>query len=217
MTKKGERDDPDSPFRIDSDESSHMQRICVFCGSRSGTNPIHADEAARLGTILAQRGIGLVYGGGSIGLMGVVARAVISARGSVVGVLPESLAAKEIVQRDVTELHIVETMHQRKALMADRSDAFLALPGGFGTCDELFEILTWAQLGIHTKPVAILNTNGFFDPMLAFLDHMVGEGFLSVKNRSMLMVATSINEVLEMVTSHRPTPIVEKWLDADER
>ena len=143
-----------------------MKSLCVFCGSASGANPVYAEAAREMGTELARRSLALVYGGGRIGLMGDVAVAAIAAGGRVVGVIPERLAAKEIAFAEATELIVVNTMHARKALMADRSDAFVALPGGYGTLDELFEILTWAQLGIHAKPVGIINVAGFFTPLL---------------------------------------------------
>lgn len=177
-----------------------MPNLCVFCGSKVGTNPVYAAAARRLGALLAQRGWGLVYGGGHIGLMGVVADAVLTAGGRVVGVIPQGLADKELAHLGLTELHVVDTMHQRKALMADRSDAFVALPGGFGTADEFFEILTWAQLGIHTKPVAVLNVNGFFDPLLRWLDHTVTEGFVKPDNRELVRVFGDPVELLDALT-----------------
>src|SRR6187549_331832 len=152
-----------------------MRHVCVFCGSQSGSNPLYTAAARELGAELAARGLALVYGGGRVGLMGEVASSTLAAGGRVVGVIPHALARKEIAQADCTELIVVDTMHERKALMADRADAFVALPGGYGTCDELFEIVTWSQLGIHRKPVAVLNVNGFFTPLLAWLDHVVNE------------------------------------------
>src|SRR3954449_13611628 len=155
-----------------------MQRVCVFCGSKSGGRPVYADAARRLGAALAARGCELVFGAGHVGLMGVLADAVLAAGGRAVGVIPQALVDRELAHRGLTELHVVGTMHQRKALMADLSDAFVALPGGYGTGDELFEILTWAQLGIHAKPIGLLNVAGYFDAMLAWLDHMTREDFL---------------------------------------
>src|SRR6516164_2274986 len=149
-----------------------LKRICVFCGSSVGDRPIYLQAALELGRAIAERRLGLVYGGGHIGLMGVLADAVLSGGGEVIGVIPQALVDRELAHTGVTELRVVETMHQRKALMADLSDGFLALPGGFGTGDELFEILTWAQLGLHAKPIGVLNVGGYFDPLLAWLDHM---------------------------------------------
>jgi uncharacterized protein (TIGR00730 family) len=194
-----------------------MRNVCVFCGSQSGSNGAHAETARELGRELARRGLALVYGGGRVGLMGEVAAAALRAGGEVVGVIPQSLSAKEIAFGEATELVVVDTMHERKALMADRSDAFVALPGGFGTCDELFEILTWGQLGIHRKPVAVLNAGGFFDPLLAWADHMTAEGFLKAKHRELLLVAGSVAELFEKLEAYRPPAPVEKWATREER
>jgi uncharacterized protein (TIGR00730 family) len=194
-----------------------MKHICVFCGSQSGTNGGHAETARELGRELARRGLALVYGGGRVGLMGEVATAALRAGGAVIGVIPQSLSAKEIAFGEATELVVVDTMHERKALMADRSDAFVALPGGFGTCDELFEILTWGQLGIHRKPVAVLNAGGFFDPLLAWADHMTAEGFLKAKHRELLLVAGTVPELFERLEVYRPPAPVEKWATREER
>ena len=194
-----------------------LSSVCVFCGSASGTNPLYAEAARELGTALAAHGLALVYGGGRVGLMGVVASATLAAGGAVVGVIPHALAQKEIAQEDCTELVVVHTMHERKALMADRAAAFVALPGGFGTCDELFEILTWAQLGIHAKPVAVLNVGGFFTPLLAWLDHLVSEGLLKPKHRALLLVATTVPELLARLENWRPTESVTKWAEPGER
>lgn len=194
-----------------------MTSVCVFCGSASGTNPAFAEAARELGRALAAQGLTLVYGGGRVGLMGVVASAALAAGGAVVGVIPHSLSQKEIAQEDCTELIVVNTMHERKALMADRSHAFVALPGGYGTCDELFEILTWAQLGIHTKPVAVLNVNGFFTPLLAWLDHVVAEGLLKPKHRERLLVAGSVPELLTQLSTWEPAEPTTKWVEPEER
>ncbi len=194
-----------------------MKSVCVFCGSSPGINPIYADTARELGRALASQGLTLVYGGGRVGLMGEVASAALAAGGAVVGVIPHSLALKEIAQEDCTELVVVNTMHERKALMADRTDAFVALPGGYGTCDELFEILTWGQLGIHRKPVAILNTNGFFTPLLTWLDHVVTEGLLKPKHRALLLVADTVPELLTKLTSWIPAEPTTKWVEPEER
>jgi uncharacterized protein (TIGR00730 family) len=194
-----------------------MKRICVFCGSQSGSDPAHAETARELGRELARRGLALIYGGGRVGLMGELATAALRAGGEVVGVIPQSLSAKEIAFGEATELVVVGTMHERKALMADRADAFVALPGGFGTCDELFEIVTWAQLGIHRKPVALLNVRGFFDPLLAWADHMTATGFLKAKHRELLLVAGSVPELFETLAAYRPPAPTEKWATREER
>lgn len=191
--------------------------VCVFCGSSPGNVPRYAEVARELGAALAERGVTLVYGGGRVGLMGVVASAALEAGGSVVGVIPHSLALKEIAQENCTELVVVNTMHERKSLMADRSRAFVALPGGFGTCDELFEILTWAQLGIHTKPVALLNVNGFFTPLLAWLDHVVAEGLLKPKHRELLLVAETVPELIAALEQWKPVEPLMKWVEPGER
>ncbi len=194
-----------------------MNSVCVFCGSASGTNPVYAEVARELGRVLASRNLALVYGGGRVGLMGEVASATLAAGGTVIGVIPHSLAVKEIAQEDCTELIVVDTMHERKSRMADRSDAFVALPGGYGTCDELFEILTWAQLGIHNKPVAVLNVNGFFTPLLAWLDHVVTEGLLRPKHRELLLVAESVPELLSRLEAWTPPEPLTKWVAPGER
>lgn len=176
-----------------------MQRICVFCGSKSGSNPIYATAAKQFGELLVQRGLGLVFGGGHVGLMGVMADAALAAGGEVIGVIPQALVDKELAHPGVKEMHIVTTMHQRKAIMADLADAFVALPGGFGTGDEFFEIITWRQLHIHSKPVALLNTDGFFTPLLGWLDHVVNEGFIKPEHRRLLIVAEDARQLLERV------------------
>jgi uncharacterized protein (TIGR00730 family) len=166
---------------------------------------------------MVARGLGLVYGGGHIGLMGVLADAVLAGGGRVIGVIPRSLEAKELAHGSLTELHVVETMHQRKAAMADLSDAFAALPGGFGTADELFEILTWAQLGLHTKPIGLLNVAGFFDPLLAWIDRCRAEGFLREKHRRLLHVASSEAALLDLLSSPRGEAAPERWISAEDR
>lgn len=176
-----------------------IKSVCVFCGSRVGDNPAFALAASRLGTLLASKNIQLVYGAGNIGLMGVVADACLAANGKVVGVIPTKLVEKEVAHKGLTELIVVESMHERKALMATKSDAFVALPGGFGTCDELFEILTWAQLGIHHKPIGILNTDGFFNPLLAWIDQMIDQGFVKQRFKELLLVAEKPDELMELV------------------
>jgi uncharacterized protein (TIGR00730 family) len=194
-----------------------MRTVCVFCGSAPGSDPVYATAATELGTELVRRGLALVYGGGRVGLMGAVATAVTAAGGTVVGVIPHALSAKEIAYAEATELVVVDTMHARKALMADRADAFVALPGGYGTCDELFEVLTWAQLGIHRKPVGILNVNGFFTPLLGWLDHVVGEGLLKPKHRELLLVSETVGDLLDQLAAYVPPAPVRKWVEPRER
>src|SRR6516162_7176595 len=189
-----------------------MKRLCVFCGSGTDKRAIYADHARQLGEHLARRGLGLVYGGGHIGLMGVLADGVLEAGGEVVGVIPQALVDKELAHPGMTELRIVSTMHQRKALMADLADGFLALPGGFGTADELFEILTWAQLGLHAKPVGLLNSAGYFDALLAWLDHSVGEQFVRPEHRRLLLQAEEPGPLLDLVLAFRPAEDVPKWI-----
>ena len=176
-----------------------IQSVSVFCGSRSGIDPIFASAASHLGSLLAKEKIKLIYGAGNIGLMGVIADACLAANGHVIGVIPTKLVEKEIAHKGLSELFVVDSMHERKALMASKSEAFIALPGGFGTCDELFEILTWAQLGIHHNPIGILNTAGFFDPLLAWIDQMIEQGFVKPKFRQLLLVATKPDELLELI------------------
>jgi uncharacterized protein (TIGR00730 family) len=194
-----------------------MKRICVFCGSRSGKAELYAQDTRRFGQLLVQKGLELVYGGGGIGLMAILADAVLAQGGKVIGVIPQSLVEKELAHLAVTELRVVPTMHDRKAAMADLSDAFAALPGAFGTADELFEILTWAQLGLHTKPIGLLNTAGFFDPLQAWLEHCVAEGFLKPQHRRLLLDAGEPEALLEMLLHFRPQKHSEKWIDRTDR
>ena len=194
-----------------------MRRLCVFCGSSTGNRPEYRDAARRLGELLSGRGIGLVFGAGHVGLMGVLADAVLAVGGRAVGVIPQALVDRELAHRGLSELHIVRTMHQRKALMADLSDAFVALPGGYGTGDELFEILTWAQLGIHAKPIGLLNVAGYFDPMLAWLEHMTREDFLRRRHRELLLVAADAAALLDLLAGYRPAPPEAKWIGDAER
>jgi uncharacterized protein (TIGR00730 family) len=180
-------------------------------------NPAYTAAARELGHALAVSKIGLVYGGRRVGLMGEVATAALAAGGEVLGVIPHSLSHKETALAECTELIVVDTRAERKALMADRADAFVALPGGYGTCDELFEILTWSQLGIHRKPVALLNVNGFFTPLLGWLDHIVREGLLKPKHRDLLLVADTVPELLVKLAAWRPAEPVTKWAEPGER
>ncbi|MFM8552743.1 MAG: TIGR00730 family Rossman fold protein [Nitrospiraceae bacterium] len=180
-----------------------MKRICVFCGSREGARPVYAETARTLGGLLARDGIGLVYGGGGIGLMKVLADAVLDAGGTVTGVIPHALTVKEIAHPRVTDLRIVGSMHERKALMAELSDAFIALPGGYGTLEEFCEVVTWAQLGLHHKPCGLLNVAGFYDPLLAQLDRQVAEGFLSPATRTLVMESRDPNGLLAAFSRDR--------------
>lgn len=188
-----------------------MKRVCVFCGSNVGTREIYAETARALGAEMARRGMGLVYGGGKVGLMGIMADTVLQAGGAVTGVIPDNLITKEVEHRGLTELRVVGTMHERKALMADLADGFVALPGGFGTYDEFCEILTWAQLGLHTKPCGMLNIAGFYDGMLAMFDHAVQEGFVRPDHRGMIRVASEPKRLLDEMEAYH-APVVEKWL-----
>jgi uncharacterized protein (TIGR00730 family) len=196
---------------------SPVRTVCVFCGSSSGSRPEYADAARRLGAALARRGLGLIYGAGNVGLMGVLADAALAAGGRVVGVIPHALVQRELAHAGLSELHVVDTMHERKARMADGADAFAALPGGYGTLDELFEILTWAQLGLHARPVGLLNVCGYFDPLLAWTDHAVREGFLREKHRHMLLVASEVDELLDRLLAYRPGEPVKKWISEGDR
>jgi uncharacterized protein (TIGR00730 family) len=171
-------------------------RVCVFCGSKTGGAPRYAETARRLGSLLARRKLGLVYGGGNIGLMGVLADAVLDHGGEVIGVIPRFLVDKELGHGGVTKLVTVESMHERKAMMAEYSNAFIALPGGFGTADELFEILTWRQLHLHDKPIGLLNLGGFFNPLLDWLEVMVREGFVKQSNRDLIVVREREEDLL---------------------
>jgi uncharacterized protein (TIGR00730 family) len=194
-----------------------MKRICVFCGSAQGARAAYALAARRLGELLAERKIGMVFGGGGIGLMGVVADAVMAHGGEVIGVIPDSLMRREIGHGSVTKLHVVDTMHQRKGLMADLSDAFIALPGGYGTLEEFAEVVTWSQLGIQTKPCGLLNVEGYWDGLLEFLDHAVKEQFVFPENRELVLVAETPEQMLDKIMAWQPPLHIEKWLDSAKR
>ena len=189
-----------------------MQSVCVFCGSNTGADAAYAEAARALARAIAAAGVRLVYGGGSIGLMGVLADAALAAGGTVVGVAPRRLLEREVVHRGLAELRIVETMLERKSLMAELSDAFISLPGGFGTLDELFEMLTWTQLGFQRKPCGLLNVAGYYDQLTAFLDHAVAQRFVMREHRDMLLVEKDPAVLLERLRS-QPIPEVSKWLD----
>ena len=189
---------------MDRGLQTRPEHICVFCGSSDGAHPAYREEATHLGARLAAHGFGLVYGGASVGLMGAVADAALAGGAPVIGVLPAVLKDREIAHRGLTELHYVDTMHERKALMANRAGAFLALPGGFGTLDEFLEILTWAQLGLHAKPCVLVNTRGYFDGLLRFLDHAVAEGFIRDQHRATLQVASGADDALDKIKRALP-------------
>lgn len=192
-----------------------MNRITVFCGSNTGTEPIYKEQAYQLGKTLADNSIGLVYGGSITGLMGAVAHGVLENNGEAIGVLPHFLNGKEIANENLTELILVHTMHERKAKMHELSDGIITLPGGFGTLEEFFEMLTWGQLGLHKKPIGILNVAGFYDDLLSLIQNMVDKGFLSEVNKQMLLVSSSIDNLLEMMNNYIAVP-VPKWITEDE-
>ncbi|MEM6805497.1 MAG: TIGR00730 family Rossman fold protein [Bacteroidota bacterium] len=189
-----------------------MKSICVFCGSNVGSDAAFTDSAVQLGKLLAEQDISLVYGAGNVGLMGVIADACMEANGKVIGVIPNFLMAKEVGHTGIDELILTETMHERKKIMADRSEGFIAMPGGMGTMDEVCEILTWAQLGLHSHPVGVLNVNGYYDSLLSFFDEMVEKKFLHQKNRDMVISHHDPAELLKLMEAYQP-PNVEKWID----
>lgn len=192
-----------------------MKRICVFCGSSLGNNVEYSEAAVTLGGLLASRGIALVYGGGNVGLMGVIANAVLDAGGEVIGVIPHSLAQREIEHRGLTQLHVVDSMHTRKAMMADLADAFIAMPGGVGTFEEFFEAVTWTQLGLHRKPCGLLNVAGFYSPLAAFIDQAVSEGFIKPVHRASIVVDDNAERLLDTL-AQVTLPDVPKWIRRDE-
>lgn len=181
-----------------------LRRICVYCGSSPGNKPEYKEAARLVGHTLADQKIGLVYGGGNVGLMGQIARAAMDAGGEVIGVIPHDLVKRDVVLREVTELRVVEDMHERKALMTELSDAFICLPGGFGTFEEFFEALTWAQLGLHHKPCGLLNIDGYFDLLMGFLNHVVAEGFIEAGFMGLLLVEKDPAVLLERFRSYQP-------------
>ncbi len=190
-----------------------MKRICVFCGSSSGIDPVHAEAAKRLGATLARRGIELVYGGGTIGLMGTVANAALEAGGRVIGVIPKALQLRELAHVKLSSLYVTGSMHERKAKMAELSQGYIALPGGLGTLEEFAEIVTWAQLGIHSRPCGLLDVKGYYQPLVAFLDHAVEEGFVSPLHRQLILVETDPDALLDRFAEWK-APQVEKWVDS---
>jgi uncharacterized protein (TIGR00730 family) len=191
-----------------------MKRVCVFCGSSTGFRPVYSEAAQRMGVALTKRGLGLVYGGGGIGLMKVLADAVLTGGGEVIGVMPKALMTKETAHAGLTDLRVVHSMHERKALMADLCDAFVALPGGYGTLEEFCEVVTWAQLGIHRKPCGLLNVDGYYDRLLAQFDYLVAEGFLTRINRSLVATEQDPDALLDALSSYR-APMIEPWMTRD--
>ena len=192
-----------------------MKSVCVFCGSNTGTREVYASAARALARAISRADLRLIYGGGSIGLMGVLAEAALAEGVRVIGVAPRRLLEREVVHAHLTELHVVESMHERKAKMAELADAFVALPGGYGTLDELFEALTWTQLGYHRKPCGLLNVAGFFDRLAEYLDQALAEGFLTRQHRDMLVVADDPDLIVERLRS-APLPQVSKWIGRGE-
>ncbi|KJK17860.1 TIGR00730 family Rossman fold protein [Pseudomonas sp. NPDC087612] len=189
-----------------------VRSVCVFCGASTGVNPAYREAAIALGQAIAARGLTLVYGGGAVGLMGIVADAAMAAGGEVIGIIPEALKNAEIGHTGLTRLEVVDGMHARKARMAELSDAFVALPGGLGTLEELFEVWTWGQLGYHAKPLGLLDVNGFYSKLGSFLDHVVEEGFVRPQHRAMLQLADSPAELLEAMDNFE-APVLPKWVD----
>ncbi|MCG2753416.1 MAG: TIGR00730 family Rossman fold protein [Desulfobacteraceae bacterium] len=189
-----------------------MKRICVFCGSNPGANPRYVQTAKALGRVMAEKSLGLVYGGASVGMMGEIADAVLQAGGDVIGVIPKFLVDKEVSHEHLTDLRVVNSMHERKMLMADLSDGFIALPGGLGTIEEFFEVVTWAQLGMHGKPCGLLNVAGYFRMLVEFLEHAVQERLIRAEHRSMILMDENPGALLEKFDSYQP-PVVEKWMD----
>jgi uncharacterized protein (TIGR00730 family) len=196
-------------------EETRLARICVFCGSQTGEAPAYRAATSELATELVRRKIGVVFGGGSVGLMGVLTDRVLELEGEIVGVIPQALATKELLHPGVADMRRVADMHQRKALMAELADAFIALPGGFGTFEELFEIVTWAQLGFHRKNIGLLNVAGYFDPLVALIEHAIREGFVTPSHRELLVVESEPVRLLDRLATHE-MPNVRRWLKRDE-
>jgi uncharacterized protein (TIGR00730 family) len=189
-----------------------IKRICVFCGSQAGSREVYSEQARALGRAMAERGIGLVYG---VGMMGAVADAVIEARGEVIGVIPYALASKERARRDV-DMRVVNTMHERKAMMAELSDAFIAMPGGFGTLEEMMETITWGQLGIHRKPVGLLNVASYYDPLIAMIERAIEEGFILPRYRNLFVASSGVDELFDLMRKFQPLEGVVKWIEMSE-
>jgi uncharacterized protein (TIGR00730 family) len=195
---------------------SSVERVCVFCGSSPGARPAYAEAAAELGRLLVADGIGLVYGGGHVGLMGVVADAVLAEDGEIIGVMPQALVDREIAHAGVADLRVVGSMHERKALMADLADAFIALPGGLGTLEEFFEVYTWSQLGLHQKPCGLLDVEGYYSGIAEFLTHAVNERFLREDHRAMLVVEQDPSGLVDRLRQFEPATVQPKWIDREE-
>src|SRR5215208_4731889 len=191
-----------------------MDSVCVFCGSRDGNDLAYVAAAQATGRAIARRGWRLVYGGGHVGLMGALADAALAEDGEVIGVMPRALLTREIAHPGITRIHLVTSMHRRKALMASLADGFLTLPGGYGTLEEFFEVLTWAQLGLHAKPCALLNVSAFFNPLLQLIDHAVTEGFIRPAHRELVLVDSALDSLLERMREYRP-PAMHKWIDKE--
>lgn len=192
-----------------------MKNLCVYCGSSPGKDPAFLEAGRELGRLLVARGIGLVYGGAGIGVMGAVADAVLAGGGRAIGIIPEALAIREVAHAGLTEQHVVGSMHERKQLMAERSDGFVALPGGWGTFEEIFEVLTWAQLGFHQKPCGLLNVNGYYDHLHTFLENAIDSGFVPPVCREMLMVEENPERLLDRYADYR-APRVRKWITQED-
>jgi uncharacterized protein (TIGR00730 family) len=190
-----------------------LARICVYCGSSDKVAPKYLDAANAMGLCLAQKGIGLVYGGGSTGLMGAVANAVLAGGGEAIGVIPEFFDTPELAHRQLTELVRVGDMHQRKAKMAQLAEGFIALPGGFGTFEELFEIITWAQIGLHANPIGVLNIDGYFDPLIDLINHAQSQGFIYVEHKHLIAFETEPEALLGAMSRYQPPPNLERWVD----
>jgi len=196
--------------------AQQVQRACIFCGSSPGARPAYTEAAEDLGMLLVQNGITLVFGGATVGLMGRLADTVVSEGGEAIGVIPQALVDREIAHLGLTDLHVVDTMHERKQRMADLSDAFVALPGGLGTLDELFEIYTWGQLGMHRKPIGLMNVEGYFDGLVGFLEHAVAERFVREDHRDMLIIEEEPTPMLERLQSFDPASLTPKWIDRQD-
>lgn len=192
-----------------------IKSVCIYCGSSLGNRPEYAEQAANLARMLVRNGISIVYGGARVGIMGVIADTALAEGGKVLGVIPRSLVEKEVAHQGLSKLHVVESMHERKALMAELSDGFIALPGGMGTLDELFEVLTWAQLGFHSKPCGVLNVSSYYDQLLSFISMASSEGYIRPQHRDMLIVSDNPEELIALFEAYRP-PAVKKWISKGE-
>ncbi len=190
-----------------------MKKICVFCGSNAGARPEYADAARALAAEMSAHGLGLVYGGGNVGLMGILADAMLDAGAEVIGVIPRALVEKEVAHHGVTKLHVVQTMHERKAMMNELCDGFIALPGGFGTLEEFFEVLTWSQLGYHRKPCGLLDVAGYYEGLARMLDHGVAEKFISPRHRALVIAETDVSRLVQRLAEFKPAD-TSKWADA---